>query len=169
MFFLMSVLRLDNRTTLFDPQTKIQSIIFRELLIDIFSEQIFGIARKKKKSPVTSCGNNFCQCHLSVIYYYITYLSISHDIPIIYFLHFVFFLYSSTSTAIVSSIMTISFLWPYNWCNCSGQNFPFSSFEIPSTPCRGTSIITSRRGSRWVYTFFVIFRDGKLWRWVVLD
>ena len=63
MFFLMSVLRLDNRTTLFDPQTKIQSIIFRELLIDIFSEQIFGIARKKKKSPVTSCGNNFCQCH----------------------------------------------------------------------------------------------------------
>ena len=34
---------------------------------------------------------------------------------------------------------------------------------------RGDSIITSRPASRWVYTLFVILRDGKLGRWVVLD
>ena len=34
---------------------------------------------------------------------------------------------------------------------------------------RGDSIITSRPASRWVYTFFVILRDGKLGGWVVLD
>ena len=33
----------------------------------------------------------------------------------------------------------------------------------------GDSIITSRPEGRWVYTFFVILRDGKLEGWVVLD
>ena len=33
----------------------------------------------------------------------------------------------------------------------------------------GDSIITSRPGEWWVYTFFVILRDGKLGGWVVLD
>ena len=33
----------------------------------------------------------------------------------------------------------------------------------------GDSIITSRTGGRWVYTFFMILRDGKLGGWVVLD
>ena len=34
---------------------------------------------------------------------------------------------------------------------------------------RGDSIITSRPAGRWVYTLFVILRDGKLGWWVVLD
>ena len=33
----------------------------------------------------------------------------------------------------------------------------------------GDSIIMSRTGGRWVYTFFVILRDGKLGGWMVLD
>ena len=33
----------------------------------------------------------------------------------------------------------------------------------------GDSINTSRPGSRWVYTFFMILRDGKLGGWVALD
>ena len=33
----------------------------------------------------------------------------------------------------------------------------------------GDSMITSRPGGRWVYTFFSIFRDGKSGWWVVLD
>ena len=34
---------------------------------------------------------------------------------------------------------------------------------------RADSIVTSRPGGRWVYTFFVILRDGTLGVWVVLD
>ena len=34
---------------------------------------------------------------------------------------------------------------------------------------RDDSIITSPPGGRWVYTFFVILRGGKLGGWVVLD
>ena len=39
----------------------------------------------------------------------------------------------------------------------------------PELTLRDDSIITSSPGSRWVNTFFVILRDGKLGGWVVPD
>ena len=47
--------------------------------------------------------------------------------------------------------------------------FLFIIIIIIITTARGDSIITSRPGGRWGYTFFVILRDGKLGgRWYLI-